>query len=203
MTKAEWEITHARPIPVPKHLSIHLGWTQPCTHSGEVRGLRHTVRASHISTATVPACKPSPNHLLRLHLLFLSLIPEPIICFTHCLLVQPSVVSGGGRLRVLFSCLAPSDVSCAVACPEHCSAASSCFLGIFRSEAARGALQNVPLLVFHCELTIIYLQLAIIMVGFYLILHHHKVVNTRRDLSWSSRQMMIPPHPDFVQRRVS
>lgn len=106
-TRADWEITRARPMPVPKQLSNHLGWTQPCIHSGEVRGLRHTVGASRISTATVPVCKPSPNSLLRLQLYFFSLIPEPMICLTHCLLVQPSVVSGRGSLRVLLQLLSP------------------------------------------------------------------------------------------------
>lgn len=94
-------------MPVPKQLSIHLGWTQLSIHSGEVRGLRHTVGASRISTATVPACKPSPNSLLRLQLHFFSLIPEPMICLTHCLLVQPSVVSGGRSLRLLLQLLSP------------------------------------------------------------------------------------------------
>lgn len=81
---------------------------------------------------------------------------------------------------------------------EHCSAASPCFLGTFRSEAIKGNLQNIPLLVFHCELTIIYLRPVVIVVVFYLILHHHKVVNTGRDLSWSSRST-----PTLAQSRVS
>ena len=78
--------------------------------------------------ATVPACNRSPNSMLRLHLHFFSLIPEPMNFLTSCI-VQPSVVSGGGNLRALFQLLGPCQCQFSGHLQSNCSAASPCFFG--------------------------------------------------------------------------
>lgn len=199
MTRAEWEITHARAMPVPKQLSIHLGWTQPYIHSGEVRGLRHKVGASHISTATVPACKPYPNSLLRLHLHFISFLPEPMIYLTHCLLVQPSEVSGGGSLRVLLQPLRP--FLCQLSSHLYLQSTVQQHLVAFwvSSEVRQPEVlcKMFPFLSFTVNWQSFIFSLPLFKGdgegGVYLILHHHEVVNTGKDLLWSSRPTPLPP----------
>lgn len=205
MTRAEWEITHARPMPIPKQLSIHLGWTQPCIQSGEVRGLRHTVGASHISTPTVPACKPSPNSLLWLHLYFFSLTPKPMIWLTHCLLVQPSVLSGGGSPRLHLQLLSPflcqlsSHLYRQSTVQQHLLA----FWYLWKWGSQRCSAKCSPSCLSlwidnHLSSACHYCD------GFLFNWHHHKAVNTGRDLSWSSRpNSPSPPLPCSKQGLVN